>query len=428
MLRAARRVWAHVRPAWPLLRWLLGLALLAVAIDVLASHGGELSGVGTVLAHLRWWWLVAALGVEAVSAGAFVVMEQRLLSAGGLRPPIGPLVGVTLASQALTNSVPAGPAVAAVYGFRWYRRFGADDALSAWALVGTSIAAALSLALLAAVGLVLATEEGASLDLVPAVLGVLAATTVCGVLFVYERPLASVVRWLLRLSHRLVGRPRGDRERYLEQVVQRVTVVRLGDLQALAILGWGFGAWLFDCACFGLAFLATGSAVPWKGLLLAYGAGQLAANLPITPGGLGAVEGSITIALSYFGGATTADIAAVLVYRLVSFWLTLVVGWASWGALALAVRRGRWARSAREAPVEAGVLGVGRPGAGAWIPVAPGAGSADPPGAGAPVAPGVGSADPLRVPLVADDRACAGWDRPVGTRLPSGDVERSRTT
>jgi len=35
----------------------------------------------------------------------------------------------------------------------------------------------------------------------------------------------------------------------------------------------------------------------WKGLLLAYGAGQLAADLPITPGGLGVVEGSLTIAL-----------------------------------------------------------------------------------------------------------------------------------
>ena len=101
---------------------------------------------------------------------------------------------------------------------------------------------------------------------------------------------------------------------------------------------------------FALAFLATGSSIPWEGLLLAYGAGQLAANLPITPGGLGAVEGSITIALSYFGGATTADIGAVFVYRLVSFWLVMVVGWLWAGGLAIGVRRGRWPRSVREAP------------------------------------------------------------------------------
>lgn len=341
-----------------MLRWLLGLALLAVAVDVLAGDKTELTGIGTTLAHLRWWWIAPAIAAEAASELSFVIAETRLLAAGGLRPPILPLAGVTLASQAMTNSVPGGPAVAAVYGFRWFRRFGADDTLAGWALVGTSIFAALSLALLAGVGLVLATEEGASLDLVPAVVGILIATIALGILFVYERPLAIVGRWLLRTSHALVGRPRGDQEEHLERLLEKVSAVRLHSRQAGVVVAWAFCNWLFDCTCFGLAFLATGSGVPWKGLLLAYGAGQLAANFPITPGGLGAVEGSITIALSYFGGGTTADIAAVFVYRLISFWLVLLVGWGSWGSLAIGVRRGRWARSSRHTPVEPHVIEV----------------------------------------------------------------------
>jgi uncharacterized membrane protein YbhN (UPF0104 family) len=359
-----RRLRDLVRRAWPVLRWLVGLALLGLALDVLSGHKGELSGIGTTLAHLRWWWVAPAVAAETASELSFVVVQQRLLSAGGLSPPLRPLTGVTLASQAMTSSVPGGAAVAAVYGFRWYRRFGADDTLAGWALVGTSISAALSLALLAGVGLVLATEEGASLDLVPAVIGVLVVTLALGVLFVYERPLALAARWALRLSHRLIRRPRGDREQHIERLLAQVAAVRITPGQGVVITGWAFANWLFDCTCFGLAFLATGSAVPWKGLLLAYGAGQLAANLPITPGGLGAVEGSITIALSYFGGATTADIAAVLVYRLISFWLTLVVGWGAWGGLAVGVRRGRWARSALGAPVEPHVLELERQGTG----------------------------------------------------------------
>jgi uncharacterized protein (TIRG00374 family) len=327
-------------------------------VEVLSSHTGELSGIGTVLDHLRWWWILPALMAEAASEISFVAMQTRLLGAGGLHPPFVPLAGMTLASQAMTNSVPGGPAVAAVYGFRWYRRLGADDTLASWALVGTTVFAALSLALLAGVGLVLATEEGASLDLVPAVLGVLAATLALGVLFVYERPLEAVARWALRASHRLTGRPRGDHESHVVALLDRLARVRLSTVHALEVVGWGFLNWLFDCTCFGFAFLATGSSVPWKGLLLAYGAGQLAANLPITPGGLGTVEGSITIALSYFGGGTAADIAAVLIYRLLSFWLVLLVGWGSWGGLAFGVRRGRWSRSALHAPVESSVVTI----------------------------------------------------------------------
>lgn len=353
---AIRRAWPPFKRAWPIVRWFVGLALVAVAVDVLAGHKGELTGIGSVLSHLRWWWIPAAVLAEVASELSFVFMQTRLLRAGGLRPKMAPLAGMTLASQAISNSVPAGPAVAAVYGFRWYRRLGADDTLAGWALVGTTIFAALSLALLAAVGLVLATGQGASLDLIPAVLGILLATLALGVLFVYERPLAVAARYGLALSHRLIGRPRGDHEAHIVALLERISVVRLHSAQAFDALMWAFFNWLFDCSCFALAFLAIGSSVPWKGLLLAYGAGQLAANLPITPGGLGAVEGSITIALSYFGGGTTADVAAVLVYRLISFWLVLVVGWSSWGGLALGIRRGRWPRRALTAPVEPHVI------------------------------------------------------------------------
>jgi len=364
-LRRLRRPWHLARHWWPVIRWVVGLGLLALTVEVLSSHTGELSGIGTVFGHLRWWWLLPALVAETASELSFVAVQTRLLGAGGLHPRLAPLAGMTLASQALTNSVPGGPAVAAVYGFRWYRRLGADDTLASWALVGTTVFAALSLALLASVGLVLATEQGASLDLVPAVLGVLVVTVALGVIFVYERPLEAVVRWGLRTSHRVVGRPLGDHESHVDAILVRLSRVRLRTRGALEIAGWGFLNWLFDCTCFGFAFLAIGSSVPWKGLLLAYGAGQLAANLPITPGGLGTVEGSITIALSYFGGGTAADIAAVLVYRLISFWLVLVVGWGSWGGLALGVRRGRWARSALHAPVEEGVVTAQPPGQGA---------------------------------------------------------------
>jgi uncharacterized protein (TIRG00374 family) len=162
-----------------------------------------------------------------------------------------------------------------------------------------------------------------------------------------------VVAWSIRASRKLVGRPRGDIMAEIQRVIQMITVVRLSARQVVAIMAWGVANWLFDCACFAMMFLAVNATIPWKGLLLAYGAGQLAATLPFTPGGLGVVEGSITIALGYFGGDHQSTVDAVLIYRVISFWLILLVGWLLWGQLALQVRRGRWRRSALDAPVEA---------------------------------------------------------------------------
>jgi len=207
----------------------------------------------------------------------------------------------------------------------------------------------------ATAGLALATDEGATLDLIPVMVGSLLVIVLIGALFVYERPLAVLVSWSVRASQALVGRPRGNAEAQVKRLLHWVTSVRLGWRQIIGIVLWGASNWLLDCACFAMMFLAVGSSVPWKGLLLAYGAGQLAATLPITPGGLGAVEGSITIALVAFGGSQVTTVDAVLMYRFISFWLVLVVGWVLLGELALEVRMGRWSREALSTPAKAGI-------------------------------------------------------------------------
>src|SRR5262249_54998933 len=92
--------------------------------------------------------------------------------------------------------------------------------------------------------------------------------------------------------------------------------------------------------CLALSFLAVGDQPPWHRLLLGYGAAQLAAMLPFTPGGLGVVEGSLTLALVSYGGAYPTTLAAVLLYRLLSYWLILPAGLVAYG----------WIRVAAPAP------------------------------------------------------------------------------
>ena len=354
-----------LRRAWPFVRIAVGFGLVAIAVWVLSSKTSELEGFSTIFKHFDWWWVAPAIVVEIGSYVAFTAMQYELLRAGHLRPPAGPLFKLSFASQAITNSLPVGNAVASVYGFRWFRRFGADNTLAVWALAGTLVAAAVSLSLVAIFGLAIAANEGASFDLVPVLIGTFVIMLGIGSLFVYERPLHAVVSGALRLSVALTHRPRGDTTAQIERIMAWMTAVRLSWTQIGWIVFWGSVNWLLDCACFAMMFLALGAPIPWKGLLLAYGAGQLAATLPITPGGLGVVEGSITVALVAFGGAEASTAYAVLLYRLISFWLILVIGWLLIGQLALQVRRGRWPRQALTSEVEAGPVAYGPAGAGA---------------------------------------------------------------
>jgi uncharacterized protein (TIRG00374 family) len=108
--------------------------------------------------------------------------------------------------------------------------------------------------------------------------------------------------------------------------------------------------WFCDFLCLACAFGAVHAPVPWAGVLLAYGVAQVAGSLPVVPGGLGIIEGSLAVVLVAYGSARVPAIAAALAYRMVSFWLAIAVGWASVGVIAHRARPGRAAPSAADDP------------------------------------------------------------------------------
>jgi uncharacterized protein (TIRG00374 family) len=304
-----------------------------LALWALTGRTGELAGASAYLARLRWWWVALAVASEAGSLVAFALIQKRLLDAGRVQVSTARITSVTVAATAIANSIPAGPVVSSLFAFRQYRRQGADEVLAGWTLAALFVAASVSLAVIAAVGVAVAGAEGAGLDLIGVTIGVLAGALALGAVFLQRRALVWLGSALVRITRRSVGGPGRGLGGHVEGIIEGLTAVSLNVRQALAALGWGLANWLLDCGCLVLCYAAVGAGVPWKGLLLAYGAGQLAANLPITPGGLGVVEGSLTIALVQFGGAQTSTVAAVLLYRILSFWAELPLGWATWGVL-----------------------------------------------------------------------------------------------
>ena len=324
---------------WRWLRYLIGLGLAALAIYLVLGRTDELSGASGFLDNLRWWWLAPAVALEAGSYLSFAAMQRRLLAAGGVNAPLLTMSGVTMAGNAIQNSLPAGIVLSAAYAFRQYRRFGADDVLSAWVVVAMGAVSLITLSALAAAGLALAASTGSALDLVESILGVVLIALVIVVLWAKRMFLLARCEGMIHLSQRLVHRPAGDPHEVMREVLTRLGRVAPSKGEWFEASGYAMGNWVLDLCCLTLSFLAVGADVPWQGLLLAYTAAQLATNLPITPGGLGVVEGSLTVALVAFGGGQVQTVSAVLLYRLMNFWAMLPVGWGSWAALAIHARR-----------------------------------------------------------------------------------------
>jgi uncharacterized protein (TIRG00374 family) len=306
------------------------------------SKRHELAKAAHLLAHLDLLRLGAAMAFELASMMAFARLQRWLLRAGGVPLALWPMVEITFAGNALGTSLPGGAAWSATWAYGQLRRRGADRVLAAWVLLVAGALSSFALFLVIVAGAFVAGAHGplASLRVEAAALAAIPVVAGLGALAVARLPLArtaaEAVGRALR-ARRHGGRALADG---LARFVRRLRTVQPSALGWAEALGLALANWLFDAACLVASIWALRAAVPWHGILAAYGLTQIAASLPITPGGLGVVEASLTALLVAYGMPTADAVATTLLYRAVSFWALQPIGWAGWVALELAGRGG----------------------------------------------------------------------------------------
>jgi uncharacterized protein (TIRG00374 family) len=116
---------------------------------------------------------------------------------------------------------------------------------------------------------------------------------------------------------------------------------------ALAVLG-AAGFWATQIAILWASFRAFGVSVPVGVLVMGFFLGMIANLIPFVPGGVGAVDAGLIGAYVLFGLPEATCFAAVLIYRLVAFWMPLPPGVVAFLQLRGTVRR--WEEEGR--PIE----------------------------------------------------------------------------
>jgi uncharacterized membrane protein YbhN (UPF0104 family) len=264
-----------------------------------------------------------------VSLTAFGLSRRRLLRADGHQASFASVMAITYAGNALSMSVPfAGAQLAAVFSYQQFRRRGLDPALTGWALGISAIASSSALAIILIAGALtggaplatLAGLAGAAVFALPAV------TVLLALRYPRARAVANkVLAYVIRLAGRVFRKP-GIDPAALDEFLTRLASISLRWPRYAEVLGLAALNWLADCACLACAIRATGEPIPWRGLVLAYGAGAAAGSTGVTPGGFGLVELALTAALVAAGLTTSRALTAVLAYRLINFWLILLGG------------------------------------------------------------------------------------------------------
>lgn len=328
------------------LRRVVTAGAVAAAAVAATRHLPELAAAGRMVSRPRGGWLVAAVAAEAASLVVFARLQRRLLRAAGVEVGAAPMLGISVAGNALSASLPGGPAWSAAWVFGQLRRRGADRVLAGWVILVAGALASFAVFVIVAAGSLVAGGSGPVADL-------RWLAVVLSLIPVAALVLAGAARRSPRVRRFLTARweeacSRLPALRAVETVTRRLDLVRPGPWGWAETFGLALANWLYDAVCLVACIEALGVPVPWRGLLVIYGLTQVSISLPITPGGIGVVEGAMAALLIGYGTRPTYALAVVLLYRIVSFWGLVPVGWATW----LGMEHGR-RRPVREAAIGA---------------------------------------------------------------------------
>ncbi|MEO3807921.1 YbhN family protein [Sphaerisporangium sp. B11E5] len=259
-------------------------------------------------------WLAAAVAAEAASMRAFATLLRHLLVVGGTHLSLPRAMAVTYARNAVSSSLPGGQILSVAYTTRQFRRLGAPPAVIAATLVLTSVFSTMTFL---ALGVVALLAEPATRPTAMWVFAGAGSVLALGVVFLPERhhrpsehgPRLTAMLDAVRAARSALTLTRRDR------------LV----LPALALLNW-----LLDIACLAAVCAATGVSVGAHTVLLGYVAAKAAGVLALLPGGLGVTEIGMAATFAGAGLALPAAAAVVAIYRLISYWAVLIVGWGAW--------------------------------------------------------------------------------------------------
>lgn len=298
-------------PARTALRNLLPWAGLGFATFVLLPQVGQFQATLAALRHARWGWLAP---MAAASSFTYLMAAVALMGASPTPLALGRTWAVQVAAAFTNRLAPAGLGGMGT-NIRYLTAAGSDRAGAATAVAVNSLAGffvhvagvVVLIPLLGATGGAHRLPSAPDLpDHWEVVLGVLIVLVAAG-----------VARWGRRARGLATG---------LRSALSSLRGLGAAPRRAIAVFVGSAGVTAGYALALMAAIQAFGGGVPATKVLALYLSGAALAAVSPTPGGLGALEAALVAGLTGVGLGAGPSVAAVLVYRFVTYWVPVLPG------------------------------------------------------------------------------------------------------
>ncbi|HKY68874.1 MAG TPA: lysylphosphatidylglycerol synthase transmembrane domain-containing protein, partial [Acidimicrobiales bacterium] len=294
-------------------RTIVTIVAVAAAFYVMLPQLADVQRTAGAAADADWRWLIPA---AAASAATYPFAALSLLGSVAQPVPFVPTLRMQAASSFVSRIAPASTGSIAV-GVRFLQRAGVEPAAAATSIGLNTVAGfVLHMVLLAAFLAWTGTSGvgGFNLPDVNVALLVIAGGLLASGL---------VIGLVPALRRRVVPPAIAQARKAVTSLASVVTDPR----RLLALLGGSAGVTLAYILCLAATVYAFGGGVGFPEIGAAYLVAAAVGSVAPTPGGLGAFEATAIAALQGYGMHDGRAIAAVLTFRLLTFWLPVLPGW-----------------------------------------------------------------------------------------------------
>ncbi len=289
--------------------------------------------------------ILVGVAVVCELAAIYAYMELTRAVLYPHSPPRYVTLRVNLAGLAISHTIPGGTAPAGALSYRIFNRLGVPKETNAFGMAtqGTGSAVVLNVLFWCALVISVPLQGFNPLYGFAALAGMFLLTAFFGTIILITRGQRHADRWLRTVARWVPGLNPDRVSVILGKVADRITVLITYRRTLWAALVWAALNWLLDAGCLWIFIWSFGHVISPVDLLVAYGLANILAVIPVTPAGLGVVEGVLIPTLVGFGVPHSQAILAVLAYRLVNFWIPIPIGGLAYASL-------EWRRGASPPP------------------------------------------------------------------------------
>ncbi len=319
------------------IRGVWGFSILLVVEYLVLPQLAGFSKTLNLLGTANYWLVPLAVLAEAASLFCYAKLTSSVLPTP--QPPLKSLAKVDVSALAVSHVLPGGTASGAGMTVRLLTSLGVKGTDAGFALAAQGIGSAVVLNLMLWIALIVSLPIYGfnEIYLIVAAIGVLLLGAFSALVIAFTRGETRTLAVMRRLINpiRPLRRHEAAITGSVSRISYRINALASDPVRLRSAVLWASLNWLFDALSLWIMVAAFGRIVDPDALLVSYGIANVAAALPITPGGLGVIEGILIPLITGFGTPRSVAILGVLGYRLFNFWIPIPVGVGTYVSLKL---------------------------------------------------------------------------------------------